>query len=127
MYTLTFTPCHPFDFESRNQVPVHPPCLYTMSYYQLANLSEADLYGVLAEIPVKSGGFSAEYVTELIKPLLNPTGVWADYNGIWNYYLGIVKLAYQGYISTAAVPPPPRVSDFDNTTAVCTNWEATDC
>ncbi len=48
----------------------------------------------------------------MLDPLINPSGIWADFTPVWTYWFLIENLVAHGRIPRDQLPPQPVPSDY---------------
>jgi hypothetical protein len=70
------------------------------------------------------GEFSYVVTKRLIAPILNPSGIWADFNTVNRYYQKIISTP--GLIPVEYLPSPPNPADYADLTSpkstIWVNW-----
>jgi hypothetical protein len=49
---------------------------------------------------------------KLIEPVVFPSGIWADYNAVLQYYEDLKGMVTAGIIENSRLPAPPSPSDY---------------
>ena len=91
-----------------------------MTYNIMCQLTD-DLYTTLVTAETAPPNMVPPmYLAPLFYPLLNPSGIWADYNPAFRLWSTLSLMAQQGEFDSNFLPPCPLPSDYTNTTAART-------